>query len=99
MKVNFKVLSVNSEDSTAEVLYWADGYTGDDVGPYTVPILPECADMVYDTVKEHIAFFGINIVRKQYDAIMSKTNGALDRYKDLVDVDLSVNIKKNAIHS
>ena len=97
IKINFEIVSVNQGFGTAAVKFWADGATVDrfhaDIGPYNVPISPDCATMTNDQLYAYIAEFGRPIVQRQAEVLMADQVGAIEKCNVLVGQTISCNLQ------
>lgn len=98
-KVNFEIVGVNVDRGVAYVKYWADGATVErfaaDIGPYELPMTPECATMTDEEFKTYIANYGIVIVTRQKIALDSESVGANTRFESVINLPLDVIITAN----
>lgn len=91
IKINYKVIGVNDNMGFAYVKYWADGATeerfGADIGPYEIPITPECSTMTEEEFNRYIANFGISIIGRQKRAIDASSSGANTRFELILNIE------------
>lgn len=96
MNVNFKIVKINIEAGTAEVMFWADNADIDvfqsAIGPYVIDLRPEVADMTLEEIKAYIAEYGRGICQQQYDKMLAKTPTILGKYQSLLDEVVTVNL-------
>jgi hypothetical protein len=96
-KVNFEIVEINKERGVAMVNYWADGATFErfhsDIGPYEILMLPNCDCMSDEEFHQHIAQWGLDIVKRQSDALEVENLGVTDKYEALVNNKISVEVK------
>lgn len=96
MNINFEVTRVDENTNTVYIKYWADGATLDrfegNIGPYSLLIRPEVADMTPEEFLNYIAMQGHAIVFRQLETLAADSNGAKVKFKNLVGQTHSVSV-------
>jgi hypothetical protein len=89
--VNFKIVGINSNYGVMYVNFWADGATqerfGSDIGPYEVPMTPDCVTMTEEQLAQYVAKFGVPIVERQQNAIDVENLGVDNLFQNMLNID------------